>query len=391
VFRDEPVHTFARTNVRQPYRHFGIKPADRLMHVYVIGRSGTGKTTLLERMIEGDLRHGAGGALIDPHGDLAERVVARAERLGRTDLIYLDMPDPDLPFGYNPLTYIAPEYRPLLASGMLEVMQMLWPSAWGVRMEYILRNALLALLDQPSATLADVPRLLREKAFRRQVAENVSHEPVREFWKTDYEKFVGRFQAEAIAAIMNKVGALLADPRLHRFLTREDNRLRFRRIMDEGQFLVVNLAKGALGADSANLMGGLLVTALSLAALSRIDLPAEQRRPFYLYVDEFQSFTTLSFAIMTAELRKFGVGLVLAHQYLGQLSEQVRDAVLGNAGTLIAFRLGPFDARFVAREFAPLAAERDLLNLPNHEVYVKLMVDGEPLRPFSARTLVPDA
>jgi hypothetical protein len=265
----------------------------------------------------------------------------------------------------------------------------MWPDAWGVRMEHILRNALFALFEQREATLADILRLLSDKDYRKSVARALENEHVRSFWLNEYEKYSYRLRADAIVPIQNKVGALLADPRLSTMLTKPTKLLSLRRIMDEGRVLLVNLSKGRLGDDAASLLGGLLVTAFGLAALSRADLPHAARRPFFLYVDEFQSFTTLSFATMLSELRKYGVGMVLAHQYLHQLEPDVRHAVLGNAGTLVAFRLGAEDAALIAREFFPVFSAADLLALPNWSIYLKLMIDGAPSKPFSAATLRP--
>jgi hypothetical protein len=275
----------------------------------------------------------------------------------------------------------------LVASGALDVFKLLWTEAWGVRMEHILRNALLALLDQPRAVIADILPMLTDRAFRRQVLNSVENEQVKSFWLKEYPNYSFRYQADGIAPIQNKVGAFLADPRVRRFLNPEGSGLRLRSVMDNGQLLIVNLAQGKLGADSANLLGGLFVTALGSAAFSRAFEPEAQRRPFFVYVDEFQSFTTLATANMLAELRKYGVGMVLAHQYLQQLSSDVREAVLGNAGTLITFRLGANDARLLAGEFEPVFSAPDFVTLPNRSAFVRLLVDGAPSRAFSATTL----
>lgn len=381
---------FARTNARRPFRPVAIKHDDRFSHMYVIGKTGVGKTTLLETLLRHDIVLGNGCALIDPHGDFVERVAANIPADRRADLIYLDATDPTQPYGYNPLPRVGSEWRSLVASGLMEVLRKMWADAWGVRMEHILRNTLLALLDQPAATLADIPRLLNDKAVRGQILTNVSNEQVRQFWRLEYERYSPRYRADAIAPILNKTGALLSDPKLNRIFTRSDNQLRLRSVMDQGKILLVNLAKGKIGEDSAALLGGLLVTSLGLAAYSRASIPEEQRRSFFVYVDEFQNFTTLAIANMLSELRKFGVGMVLAHQYLHQLEPDIRHAVLGNAGTIISFRLGPEDASFIAREFEPYFDHLDLLNLPNRDICIKLMIDGTPSRPFSTTTLPPN-
>jgi Helicase HerA, central domain/TraM recognition site of TraD and TraG len=385
---DLRISYFAKTNFRNQGTKFGIKQTDRLSHIHIIGKTGTGKSTLLETLIHQDIRAGRGCALIDPHGDLATRVVARVPSRRASDLVYVNLPDPAQPYGYNPLTHVSPERRSLVASGIMELFEKMWPQAWGQRMEHILRNSLLALLDFPQATFAEIPRLYHDKSFRREVVANCTNEQVREFWRAEFPKYTYRYQAEAIAPIQNKVGAFLADERLHRFFVTPERPLRFRQLMDEGKILIINLAKGEIGSDSAGLAGGLIVTAIALGAFSRASLPGEARRPFHVFVDEFQSFTTLSVANMTAELRKYGIGLVLAHQYLHQLQPDVRHAVLGNAGSLIAFRLGAEDAAYVAHELEPFTAE-DLIRLPNYRIYLRLMIDGEPSRPFSGMTLPP--
>lgn len=381
------VSHFARTNARPPQRIFGIRQADRLSHMYIIGKTGVGKTTLLETLALEDIHSGRGLAVIDPHGDLAERLSRSTppRRLG--DLVYVDAADPAQPYGYNPLRRVRVDKIPLAASGLLEAMKKLWDEAWGVRMEHVLRNALYALIEYGEATVADVLRLLSDKSFRRSVIDKVTNAKVRDFWENEYAKYNPRYAQESIAPIQNKVGAFLADPRLNRMLTAPAVDLHFRQLMDEGKILIVNLSKGRLGEDSGNLLGALLITTLSLAAFSRGELPEKERQPFFLYIDEFQTFTTLSLVNMISELRKFGVGLILSHQHLHQLEPEIRHTVLGNAGTLISFRLGPEDARVIGREFEPVFSVQDLINLPNHDIYLKLLIEGTPSRPFSATTI----
>ena len=383
---------FATTNKRPPFRTFGIKQADRLFHLYAIGKTGTGKTTLLETLAVQDMLHGRGVAVIDPHGDLAERLVAQVPSWRMGDLVYLDASDPSQPYGYNPLRKVQRERIPLAASGLMEAFKKLWgKDAWGVRMEHILRNALYALIEYGDATLPDILRLLSQKDFRTEVLAKVTNDQVKQFWTKEFKGYNPRYVQESIAPIQNKVGAFLADPRLYRMFVDPPVDLRFRQVMDQGKILIVNLAKGKLGEDSANLLGAILVTTLGLAALSRSDIPEERRRDFHVVIDEFQSFTTLSVANMVSELRKFHVGLVFAHQNLFQLEPEVRHAVLGNAGTIVSFRLGPEDAEMFAKEFEPTFDREDIVNLPNHRVYLKLMIDRAPSRPFSATTLHPVA
>jgi len=383
------VSYFAQTNFHRQFKPFGIKQADRLSHVYVIGKTGVGKSTLLETLALGDLQAGRGFALIDPHGDLVERVRDVASPAQRERLIYLDAADPTQPFGYNPLRRVRDDKIPLAASGLLEAMRKIWPDAWGVRMEHVLRNTLFALLERDGSTLPDIVRLYTDKEFRKQVTSRVRNDVVRAFWTEEFAHYPDRLRAEAVAPIQNKLGALLTDPRLFNVLVTPAVDIHFRKLMDEGGVLLVNLAKGRLGEDGASVLGGLIVSTVGLAALSRADEPAHTRQSYFLYVDEFQTFTTLSFVNMMAELRKYGVGLTLAHQHLHQLEPDIRHAVLGNAGTLISFRVGPEDAGILASELQPTFEVMDLLNLANQNIYLKLMIDGSPSKPFSAKTLSP--
>jgi type IV secretory pathway TraG/TraD family ATPase VirD4 len=375
-----------KVDSRNDRRRFGIKREDRFLHTYIIGKTGTGKSTLLGNMAAQDLGHGNGFALIDPHGDLVERLYQEALLAGRQDVIYLDATDPNQPYGYNPLRHVRADRIPLAASGLLEVFKKMWSDAWGVRMEHILRNALYALLEQKDATLSDIPRLFRDSAYRKVVAASLRNEPVRLFWEKEFERYSFAYRADGVASIQNKIGAFLADPVMRRILTEPKEAISLRRIMDEGRVLLVNLGKGRIGEDSSALLGGLLVTTIGLAAYSRADTALEGRRDFFVYVDEFQSFTTLAIANMLSELRKYRVGLTMAHQYLHQLEPDIQHAVLGNAGTLISFRLGAEDAGYIAREFEGRFKVSDLLNLENRHIYLKLMIDGQPSRPFSAMT-----
>lgn len=380
----EAISYFAATNFHGERRLFGIRQNDRLSHVYLIGKTGVGKSTLLAKLAIEDARARRGFALVDPHGDLVESVYAALPSALRDRAIYLNAPDPRQPFGYNPLRRVAADKIPLAASGLLETFRKLWPSAWGVRMEHVLRNSLYALLERDGSVLPDILRLYSDQAFRRNVVARIGNPIVRTFWLDEFENYHSRQQAEATAPIQNKLGALLADPMLYRVLVAPTVDLHLRRLMDDGRILLVNLSRGQIGEDSALVLGSLIVSTLGLAAFSRADMPVADRRPFFLYVDEFQSFTTLSFATMMSELRKYGLGLTLAHQYLHQLEPEILHAVLGNAGTLVSFRVGPEDALVLSREFQPTFGIDDLLNLPNRSFYLRLMIDGAPSRPFSA-------
>lgn len=358
--------------------------------MYVIGKTGTGKSTLLESMALQHLRAGQGFALIDPHGDLVARVRAHVpdHRLG--DLIYLDATDSSRPLAFNPLSPVSPALRPVVASGLLDAFKKVWIDSWGPRLEHILRNTLLTLLDQREATLADILRLLDDPAFRRAALANVTNPAVRDFWLREYEQWDRRLRTEAIAPVQNKVGAFVTHPVLQRILLQPRSSFRLREVMDSGRILLVNLAKGQIGEDAAALLGALLVSILGAAGLSRADMPEESRRDFSVYLDEFHTVTTESLAGLLAELRKYRVSLTLAHQYLGQVPERIRDALLANVGTIICFRIGTPDAEILAAEFAPECSAGDLTRLPNHEIYLKMMVDGAVSPAFSAETLTPE-
>jgi type IV secretory pathway TraG/TraD family ATPase VirD4 len=388
---DEPKNTnvtyLARTDFRGGRQLFGIKREDRFLHLYIIGKTGTGKSTLIEAMALQDIDKGNGFALIDPHGDLVERVAHAVPPARRDNVMYLDAGDPSQPYGYNPLRHVRGDRIAVAASGLMEVFAKMWPEAWGVRMEHILRNVLMALLEQPSATLHDVLRIISDSKYRKSIAASLRNETVRAFLQKEFERFTFGYRADGIAPIQNKVGAFLADPLLNRILTAPKQDLHIRRIMDEGKVLLVNLAKGRIGEDSSSLLGGLLVTTIGLAGYSRADIDPAKRRDFFVYVDEFQSFTTLALANMLSEMRKYRVGFTVAHQYLHQLTADVRHAVIGNTGTIISFRVGAEDAPYLAREFNQVFEEVDLLQLPNHHIYLKLMIDGMPSLPFSSITL----
>lgn len=384
---DNPITVLAQTNFRNERKIFGIKRADRRAHMYIIGKTGTGKSTLIANLARQDLLNGEGFALLDPHGDLIEQVLCSVPEERKPDLIYFNVPDIARPLAFNPLEAPAPHLRPLVASGLISIFKKLWEEFWGPRMEYILRNALLALLDLPGTTLLDVPRLLDDPDFRRHVLSYVRNDQVRRFWIREYQTYPVRFRAEAIAPIQNKVGEFLVNPILRRIVGQPKSALDLRQVMDQGKILLVNLSKGKIGEDTAALLGGMLVTKIGLAALSRTEMPEQERRDFYLYVDEFPSFTTTSFAGMLAEMRKYRVGLILAHQYLTQVDEPIRDAILGNSGTVISFRIGLTDAELLEREFLPEFRASDLVNLPNYHIYLRMMIDGVVSRAFSAVTL----
>ncbi|EKD64434.1 MAG: hypothetical protein ACD_50C00389G0002 [uncultured bacterium] len=381
-------YLLATTNFRNIKQSFSIKSKDRLSHIYIIGKTGTGKSTLLENLILQDISSQRGLAFLDPHGDSSEKIYAAIK--ANPKVIYWDVAENPAGIGYNPIRPVSPKRRPLLASGILEVFKKQWDSkSWGVRMEHIFRNSILTLLDQPQATLADILQLFNNPTYRRQAVNQIKNDQVKAFWLQEYEKYSYRMRADAIAPIQNKIGAYLANPILKQILTEPKINVSLRKIMDKSQVIIINLSKGNLGEDASLLLGGLLMTSIGFAAFSRADVPENERPDFALYADEFQSFTTLSLVNMASELRKYRVGLVLAHQYLHQLDEKIRNAVIGNAGTLVCFRLGARDATFLEKELQGVFSSQDIMSLPNYHVYLKLMIDGKPSRPFSAVTHPP--
>jgi type IV secretory pathway TraG/TraD family ATPase VirD4 len=382
----EPLIFIGRTNWRDLAKPLGLRARDRRAHMYVVGKTGTGKSSLLEGMIRQDILAGNGLALFDPHGDLVERLDAWCPDSRRADVIYLDVPDPEQPFGFNPLQGIPPLRRSLAANGIVEALKKLFDDAWGARLEYILRSALLLLLEQPEATLADVFRLFHEKEFREAAAERATNEQVKRFWTTEFAKY-GQKRSEAVTPIENKLGSFLVDPFVSRILTAAKNTFDPREAIDSGKVILVNLAKGKIGEAPAMLFGGLLVTMLGLAGLARADTAAVERRNFYLYLDEFQTFTTLALVNMLAELRKYGLGLVLANQFLDQIDPEVRSAILGNVGTLVVFRVGAVDAERLVKELVPNLDPYDLTLLPNRNFWIRPLVDGQSVEAFTGTTI----
>lgn len=384
---DDHVTHFAQTNARNDRRVFGIRRRDRRSHMWIVGKTGTGKSTLLQTLVAQDIVSDEGLVLLDPHGDLVERVLRDVPARRHKDVIYFNVPDTAHPLSWNPLDGVPPAKRPLVAAGLLEVFKKLWTDSWGTRLEHILRNALFTLLEQPEATLADILRLLDDDQYRRVAVSRVTNPQVRRFWQQEYDNYPARYRADAAAPIQTKVGAFLADPILNGVLTKPKSDFDLRSIMDDGKILLVNLAKGKLGEGPSALLGSLLVSQIGSVGLSRADMPEVARRDFYVYLDEFHTFTTLSLAAMLSELRKYRVNLILANQYLSQIDRQILDAVLGNVGTVISFRLGPADAAFISKEFSPKLDAFDFMNLPNYSIYLRLMIDGTVSPPFSAVTL----
>ena len=386
---DESLSIIGTTNHRNKYIPFGIKQKDRMHHMYILGKTGVGKSTLIKNLILQDIEAGRGCALLDPHGDLVSEIVEKIPENRKEKLIYLNVPDPDLEWGYNPLAYVSPERRPLLASGVMEILKKQWDGrSWGVRMEHLLRNALLTLLEQPQANIADILRLFTDSVYRNKALNNVTNEHVKNFWFKEFAKYSYRLKAEAVIPVQNKFSGFLSNPTLANILTRNKKMIRLRSVMDDGNFLLVNLAKGQIGEDSANLLGGLILTSLGLAAYSRSDVPEFSRQPFHIYSDEVHNFATLSTASMMSEMRKYACSLTLANQYLLQLDKDIREAILGNAATHICFRVGIHDATIFEKSFYGIFHARDIMQLENYNFYIKLMINGMETRSFSGRTIL---
>lgn len=385
---DSAISYFAITNARPPHRPFGLCQADRLQHAYIIGKTGTGKSTLLETLIRQDIVHGRGVILLDPHGDLAARIATSVPNTEQHRLIYMDIAGAAGRFGYNPLKQVAEPLIPLAVSGLLEAFHHHFgEKAWGPRMEHIFRNVLYALLERGDATLPDVLWLLSDKAFRQTVVAGVRNPQVRYFFQHEFSKLWGRTLSDAVAPIQNKVGAFLTDPRLVATLVDFDMPVSFRAAMDDQAIVLVNLARGVMGSDTSDLLGSLLTSTISLAALSRQTLPPEKRVPAFLYLDEFEHFLTPATADLLSVVRKVGLSVTLANQYLAQLPDGTRASILGNVGTFICFRVGPEDAVLLSRQFGEDFIPSEFQTLANHDVLVQMMVHGEMSRGFSAQTI----
>jgi hypothetical protein len=383
---------FAETDARNKKIKFGIKAKDRLKHVYVIGKTGMGKSTLLENMAIQDIQNGNGMAFIDPHGGTAEKLLDYVPENRIKDVLYFAPFDMEYPVSFNVMEDIGPDKRHLVVNGLMSTFEKIWVDAWSARMAYILNNTLLALLEYPGATLLGVNRMLSDKEYRKKVVENIKDTSVKAFWVDEFGKWTEKFVAEAIPAIQNKVGQFTSNPLVRNLLGQPKSTFDIRTMMDERKIIIINLSKGRVGEGNANLLGSMLITKIYLAAMSRADRNEAElaKLPnFYLYVDEFQSFANKSFADILSEARKYKLNLTIAHQYIEQMEEEVRNAVFGNVGTMISFRVGAFDAEVLEKEYAPTFMAVDLVNLGFAQIYLKLMIDGVSSQPFSARTMDP--
>lgn len=385
---DENISAFGLTNFRGINHQFGMLRFDRSRHVYVIGQTGTGKSGLLELFTLSDIFHNQGYAIIDPHGDFAIDNIRFIPESRIKDVVYFNPADTAFPLGFNPLEIADTSQKSNTSSEVIGVLKRMFENSWGPRLEYILRYTLLALLDRPGTTMLDITRMLTDKKFREETLTYCTDTVVLQFWRVEFAGWNDKFAAEAIAPVLNKVGAFTANPVIRNIIGQPKSTFNIRQIMDEGKILVVNLSKGLLGEDNASILGALLVTKIQLAAMSRSDIPdIKDRRPFYLYVDEFQNFATDSFATILSEARKYGLNLTVANQYISQMSETVRDAVFGNVGTMITFRVSADDAPILAKQFEPQFEAMDLLQMHNRHFILSMVINGEKAPAFSATTL----
>lgn len=377
----------AATNFRGHNTMFGMPRSDRGRHLYIIGQTGTGKSGMLELLTISDIYSPYGFAVIDPHGDYAQNILKRIPAERAADVVYFNPADTDFPMGFNPLEVYDPKLKTHTSSELIGVIKRMFENSWGPRLEYILRYSILALLDYPNATMLDITRILTEKKFRQDVLKYVDDPVVRNFWTIEFASWNDKFMTEAIAPILNKVGAFTANPLVRNIIGQPKSSFNIRQIMDERKILIVNLSRGLVGEDNAALLGALLVTKIQMAAMSRADMPGEQRTPFYLYVDEFQNFATDSFATILSEARKYGLNLTVANQYTAQMMQEVKDAVFGNVGSIISFRTSADDARIMLKYFEPKFEEHDLVHMHNRHFAISMTIGGEKVPAYSAISL----
>lgn len=389
---DEKISYFAETDSRNKRVPFGIKNKDRSRHMYVIGKTGMGKSTLLENLAVQDIQGGEGMAFIDPHGKTADLLLEYVPPERIKDVVYFAPFDTEFPISFNVMEDVGPTKRHLVANGLMSAFKKIWVDAWSARMEYILNNILLALLEYPDSTLIGVNRMLSDKDYRKKVVENISDPSVKSFWVDEFAKYGEKYMQEAGAAIQNKIGQFVSNPLIRNIIGQPKSSFDIRKLMDERKIMIINLSKGRVGEANANLLGSMVITKIYLAALSRADVTESKLKTlpqFNLFVDEFQSFANESFADILSEARKYKLSLTVAHQYIEQMSEEVRAAVFGNVGTMISFRVGAYDAEVLEKEFSPTFLAEDMVNLGFAQIYLKLMIDGVSSPPFSATTLPP--
>jgi len=376
-----------KTEFKNQLTTFGIKRPDRERHIYIIGKTGTGKSTLIANMAIEDIRKGEGVAVVDPHGDLIQILLNYIPRQRINDVCYFNAADPKYTYPLNPLEVANPSQRELVSSGIVSIFHKLYAHSWGPRLEHILRNTLLTLTLAPGTTLGDVIRILTEKKFRQQILAKISDKTMLRFWQREFDPMGERLKAEAISPILNKVGQFVSSPKIRRILDQPKSRVKIETMMNEGKILLCDLSQGKIGEDNSALLGAMVITQIQLAAMNRVFRPEAERKPFHLFVDEFQNFATQSFIKILSEARKYKLNLTLANQYMAQLDREVQEAILGNVGTLISFVVGAQDAYVLDREFGKEFSQDDLVSLGRFQVLLKLCIDSETSNPFYATTM----
>lgn len=383
----QDVNFFAKTEFKNKETIFGIKTPDRRKHVYVIGKTGAGKSTLIANMAIDDIRKGRGIGIIDPHGDLSEIIMDYIPKRRLNDVVYLEPFDTERPFSLNVLEIHNKQHKDLISSGIVSIFHKIYGESWGPRLEYILRNVILTLLDVEQGTLIDALRILSDAEFRRKIVAQLSDPVLKNFWLAEFEKMPDKLKSESVMPIQNKIGQFVSSRMIRNIIGHPTSSINLQEIMDEGKILILNLSQGKLGEDNAALLGAMIITQIQLAAMNRSFIKEHERRDFFLYVDEFQNFATSSFIKILSEARKYRLSLILANQYGDQLEEQIQRAIFGNAGTLVSFVVGAHDAHFLTREFAEIYSENDLVSLGKFETVIKLSIDGMTSGPFPATTL----
>jgi len=381
------INFFARTEYKNKPATFGIKREDRRKHMYLVGKTGTGKSTMVANMVINDIRNGEGAAIIDPHGDLVHVLLDYIPSYRINDVAYLDPSDPEYSFHLNPLEIENEAQREIVASGIVSIFYKLYSHSWGPRLEYILRNTILTLLYVPQATLLQIPELLTNDKYRQKVTDTLPDQVLKNFWINEFNRMEPRLRSEAIMPILNKVGQFLSSQTIRNIVGHPTSTINLGTMMDEGKIVLMNLSQGKLGEDNSALLGAMMITKIQLAAMSRVYQEEKARKDFYLYVDEFQNFATNSFIKILSEARKYRLNLTLANQYIGQIDEDVQNAIFGNAGSIVSFSVGATDARPLAREFGLKYKEEELVGLGNYQIVLKLSIDNRTSSPFSATTL----
>ncbi len=385
----DAITVLGRTNYRGSNQVFGIKPTDRRRHAYIIGKTGMGKSTLLENMIYSDVIAGKGVGVIDPHGDLADAVLNFIPQNRINDVILIDPSDKDYAVAFNMLENVDPALSSIVCSGLVGIFKKIYAESWGPRLEHILRNTILSLLEYPGTTMLGITRILQDDDYRKKIVRKIEDPVVKAFWLTEFAKMQEKFRTEAIAPIQNKVGQFLSSPTIRNIVGQPKSTIDLRFAMDKGKIVIVNLSKGKIGEDNSALLGAMFITKFQLDAMSRANIPEKERKDFYLYVDEFQNFATDSFATILSEARKYKLNLTMANQYIAQMPEEVRDAVFGNVGTVLSFQVGFDDAEYISQQYGEEIMPPDLVSLSKYTAYMRLLVDGMPTNTFSLATLPP--